>query len=196
MVYRHQYFLCSLLVLHRPVRAFPPYVSQARDRYPYRHRERRNLPWIRESTLQRRSGEILQCPYMGSYVSNGVHGILRSSGEGITWIATQALRLNHESLLFCHEISRVLGAPHTTSFTCCSQVDITVFSVPDDPEITRPASFTLAEDGVLYIHGVGVHDADVLRESDGDLFFTMWLEATSGTITLDSTSVSAHNVSH
>lgn len=70
------------------------------------------------------------------------------------------------------------------------QVNITVMSVPDDPEITLPASPTVKEDNTLYIRGLGMYDADVSRPGDEDLSFTVWLEAVAGRLSLNGSMVS------
>lgn len=63
-------------------------------------------------------------------------------------------------------------------------------SVPDAPAIVLPASPVLEEDTVLVIEGLGLYDADVSRPGDEGLLFNVWLEAVSGRLSLNSSSVS------
>lgn len=69
------------------------------------------------------------------------------------------------------------------------QAIITVVSVPDAPAIVLPASPVLEEDAVLVIEGLGLYDADVSRPGDEGLLFNVWLEAVSGRLSLNSSSV-------
>lgn len=61
--------------------------------------------------------------------------------------------------------------------------------VPDAPEIVLPASPAVEEDGVVAIQGLGIYDADVSRPGDEDLLFDVWLEAVSGRLSLNESTV-------
>lgn len=61
--------------------------------------------------------------------------------------------------------------------------------VPDAPEIVFPANPAVEEDGVVVIQGLGIYDADVSRPGDEDLLFDVWLEAVSGRLSLNESTV-------
>lgn len=62
--------------------------------------------------------------------------------------------------------------------------------VADAPEITFPASPIINEDHIISIRGLGMYDADVSRPGDEGLFFTIWLEAVVGRLSLNGSTVS------
>lgn len=70
-----------------------------------------------------------------------------------------------------------------------TQVQISVDSVPDTPEIVLPANPVVQEDGELFMSGLGMYDADVSRPGDEDLLFDVWLEAVSGRFSLNRSTV-------
>lgn len=69
------------------------------------------------------------------------------------------------------------------------QVFISVVSVPDTPEIVLPTNPVVEEDGMLIVSGLGMYDADVSRPGDEDLLFDIWLEAVSGHLSLNRSTV-------
>lgn len=62
-------------------------------------------------------------------------------------------------------------------------------SVPDTPEIVLPTNPAVGEDGTLIVSGLGVYDADVSRPGDEELVFDIWLEAVSGRLWLNGSTV-------
>lgn len=71
-----------------------------------------------------------------------------------------------------------------------TQVMISVVPIPDSPEIVLPTIPVVEEDGELIVSGLGVYDADVSRPGDEDLLFDVWLEAISGRLSLNGSTVS------
>lgn len=71
---------------------------------------------------------------------------------------------------------------------------ISVVSVPDTPEIVLPTNPVVEEDGELVVSGLGMYDADVSRPGDEDLLFDVWLEAVSGRLSLNGSTVSLAEV--
>lgn len=63
-------------------------------------------------------------------------------------------------------------------------------SVPDTPEIVLPTNPVVEEDGELMVSGFGMYDADISRPGDEDLLFGVWLEAVSGRLSLNGSTVS------
>lgn len=70
-----------------------------------------------------------------------------------------------------------------------AQVLIAVVSVPDVPEIVLPNNPVVMEKGNLVVSGLGMYDADVSRPGDEDLLFDVWLEAISGHLSLNRSTV-------
>lgn len=62
-------------------------------------------------------------------------------------------------------------------------------SVPDTPEIVLPTNPVVEEDGTLIVSGLGMYDADVSRPGDEELLFDVWLEAVSGHLSLNGSTV-------
>lgn len=103
-----------------------------------------------------------------------------------TWCQHVGRLCNDETWSDCLEETLNLTNSVNTAFL---QIDITVMSVPDYPEITLPASPTVKEDNTISIRGLGMYDADVSRPGDEDLSFTVWLEAVAGRLSLNGSTV-------
>lgn len=77
----------------------------------------------------------------------------------------------------------------TSSANATTQAMISVLPVPDIPEIVIATSPAVEEDGKLLLSGFGMYDADVSGPGDEGLLFDVWLEAVSGRLSLNDSTV-------
>ena len=61
--------------------------------------------------------------------------------------------------------------------------------MPDAPKIVFPGRPSLVEDSTLTIYGMEVYDADVSRPGNERILFNIWLEVTSGRLSLNGSMV-------
>ncbi|CAM9173657.1 unnamed protein product [Ascophyllum nodosum] len=126
----------------------------------------------------------------GDGVEDGVmsfHGPASSLGKALSCIIYRGNFnwFGNDTLTLTVNNHMDLGTGGGKSNTKQVLVTINVVSVPDAPKIVFPGRPSLVEDSTLTIYGMEVYDADVSRPGNERILFNIWLEVTSGRLSLN-----------